>query len=174
MGIYDDVASLLPAGVNESEPSGSLFSFSQLLSPGVSDDHALAARVIANVVGVVRELHFAHKLKRRPVINIRDPVEAAGHVQAVGGGVEIHSLWLGQIGNRPHPLAGLQVDHFESVVSHAGHEQTLAFHIDAEVIDASFHARQGDVALERQNRGVLSPSRAAPTKYGYKKQCCDG
>src|SRR6266404_4585355 len=59
MGIYDNVASLFPAGVNESEPSGSLFSFSQLLSSGVSDDHALATRVIANVVGVVRELHFA-------------------------------------------------------------------------------------------------------------------
>src|SRR6266481_2944460 len=156
MRIDDYRPSLLPGGrVNEPEPPGSLFSFSQFLSPGVSDDYALASRVIANVVGVIRELHLTHRLKGRPIINIRNAIKTAGHVQAVGGGVEIHSLRLGQIWDCLHALAGLQVDHLESVVSYTSHKQSLALHVDAEVIDASFHTRQGDVAFERQNRGVL-------------------
>jgi len=32
--------------------------------------------------------------------------------------------------------------------TNAGHEQTLAFHIDAEMIDATFHIRQLDAAFQ--------------------------
>src|SRR6266853_273591 len=148
MGIDDNRPSLLPSGrVNEPKPTGSFLSFPQLLRASIADDYALAARVIANVVGVIWELHRTQKLKGCPVINIRDAVQTARNVEVISGGVEIHSLRLCQIGDCPHTLAGLQVDHFEGVVSHSGHKQTLALHIHTEVIDSSFYVRQGDVAL---------------------------
>src|SRR5437870_4895065 len=106
MGIDDDVPGLLSVGVQKPEPSGSFFPFSQLLCPGVSDDHTLASGVVANVIGVVRELHGRKDLKCGSIEDLRDAVKTAGHEQTVGGGVVEHSLWLGKVGNGVHTLAG--------------------------------------------------------------------
>src|ERR1700674_4026452 len=78
MGIDDNVPSLLSGGrVNEPKPPGSLYPFPQLLRASIPDDHALAAGVIANVVGVVRELGPLQALFARgqiPIPNIQDPI----------------------------------------------------------------------------------------------------
>src|SRR5260370_40155797 len=63
MGINDDVPGLLPVGIQKPKPSGALLPFPQLLCPGVSHDHTLAAGVVANVIGVVGELHSRKDLK---------------------------------------------------------------------------------------------------------------
>src|SRR5579859_4943283 len=141
MGIDDDVAGPLPVGVQKPKPSGSLLPFPQLLRSGVSDDYALAAGVVANVVGVVRELHSRQNLKCGPIKDFRDAVKTAGDEQTIGGSIVEDSLRLGQIGNRAHALAGFQVDYFECVVVNSSHEEALAFHVDAGVIDASFDTR---------------------------------
>jgi hypothetical protein len=53
MGIYHDVTNLLPIRVQERKASGSLGSLAQLLGPGISNNHALPAGVIAIIVGVI-------------------------------------------------------------------------------------------------------------------------
>src|ERR1700730_9146813 len=136
MSVDDDLASLLAGGgVYKSKTSGSFDAFPQRLRPGVSHNDALAARVIANVVGVVRKFHASDRLKRRPIVDFRDAVQAAGDIEAIGGCVVIHPLWFGQIWDGPHTLVGLQINHLKSVISNSSHEQALTFHVDAEVID---------------------------------------
>src|SRR5207253_11179710 len=74
----------------------------------------------------------------------------------------------------PHLRSGFQIDHLKSVVADAGHEQTLAFQVDAEVIDASFYVWQGDAAFKGQNLGVLRGSRSAERKQTCEEQHCGG
>ena len=167
MGVDDDVPNLLPVGIQKPKPSRALLSFPQLFRPGVSDDHTLAAGVVANVVGVIGELHSRKDLKCGPIEDLRDAVKAAGDEQPVGGGVVKHSLWLSQIGNRAHALARFQVDHLERMVVHSGHEEALAFHVDAGMIDAAFDVRQGNMGFQRQGLGLLAGGRAARNE-----QCC--
>src|SRR6266849_2775529 len=52
------------------------------------------------------------------------------------------------------------------MVVNGGHKETLAFHVDAGVIDASFDIRQGDMGCERQ--GLLPGGQAI-----QQEQCCD-
>ena len=58
MGIDDHLPDQLSVGVQKPEPSGPGLRFAKPY-PGVSDDHLLAAGVVANVVGVVGELKLA-------------------------------------------------------------------------------------------------------------------
>ena len=106
MGINDDVREPFTLGVQKTQPSGALFPFSELLCAGVSDDHRLAAGIVANVVGVI----------------LHDTVKPAGDEQSVGGGFVKHPLWFGQIRNGVHTLAGFQVNYFNRVVLDSGHE----------------------------------------------------
>ena len=78
MGVDNEITRLLPVRVQKPKPPGSFHPFSELLCPGVSDDHTLAASVVANVVGVVRELHSCKDLKCGSVEDLRDAVKAAG------------------------------------------------------------------------------------------------
>src|SRR5215469_1496055 len=99
MGIDDNISGLASIRVDESEPSGSRFAFSQLLRTGVANDDTLAARVISNVVGVIRELDCSNVLKRGRVKHLRDPIQAAGNEQMVRSRIVEDTLRLGEVGD---------------------------------------------------------------------------
>src|SRR5579864_6800938 len=102
--------------------------------------------VIANVVGVVGEFRSLEKLKCSPVIDSCGAV-TGGHKQTIGGSIVELSLRLLQIRKRSHAPAGLQIEHLGSMVPQRGHEQTLALHVDAEMIHASIDIGQGDTGF---------------------------
>src|ERR1700730_6493620 len=141
MGIDHDVTNLLPTRVQKRKASGSLRSLSQLLGPGISNDHTLPAGVIANVVGVVRQLRGRDNLKRCPIVDLRDAVKSTSDEELIVGSVVEYPLWLTQICNGAQEMSGFQINHLERVIVNGGHEQTLAFHVHAQVIDASFDTR---------------------------------
>ncbi len=91
----------------------------------------LATSVIADVIGVVREFYSRENLKRRSVKDLCSAVTTTGYEETIGGDVVEHSLRLGQIGNRVHALAGLQVNYLEGVIFNGSHEEALALHVDA-------------------------------------------
>src|SRR5882724_7226490 len=99
MGIDHDVTELIPVRVQERKASSSLRSFPQLLSAGISNDHTFAAGVIANVVGVVRQLRGRDNLKSCPIEDLRDTVKSASNEESIVGIVVEYPLWLAQICN---------------------------------------------------------------------------
>src|SRR5712691_6906745 len=106
----------------------------------MADTLISSAGVIANVVGVVGELHRLHELKCGSIIDPGGAVTARDE-QPIGSRIVELPLRLLQTRKRPHSLAGLYVDHLNGVVPQRGHEKTLTFHIDAEVIHASIDIR---------------------------------
>src|SRR5215472_4915918 len=99
MGVDDDVSRPFAVGIDESEPSGSFLTFSQLLSTRVSNDHTLAARVVANIVGIIRKLYRCKNLKRVSIKYLRDTIQATSHEQMIRCGVVEHTLRLGEVGD---------------------------------------------------------------------------
>ena len=160
VGIHNDLGDLFPVGVQNPQRPASFRPPAQRLLPAVTDDHMLAAGVVANVVGVVGELHCLKNLKCGSIVDPGGAV-TAGDEQPIGRGIVELPLRLLQTRKRPHSLAGLQVDHFGGVIAQGGHEQTLALHIDAEVIHPSIDARERDAGFQRQRRGILPHCQAA-------------
>jgi hypothetical protein len=107
----------------------------------------MAAGVIANVVGIVRKLHRIEELKCSAIEDFRGTVNAIGGVQTVSRSIEKQSLRLRQTRQRPDSLAGLQIDHFYSIIAQGGREETLTLDIHTEVTHASIDVWQGDVGF---------------------------
>jgi hypothetical protein len=63
MGIDDDMTDLVAVGVEKPKATGSFGSLAKLLRTGVSDNDALAAGVVTDIVGVVGELGRRQNLK---------------------------------------------------------------------------------------------------------------
>src|SRR5260370_30714212 len=142
-------------GIQKRERSVSLASHRlppKELSSAVANDHAVAVRVIAHVVGIAGELHGLQKLKRGPVKNLHRAITPRGDEQAISGRVEECSLWPVQICNRVGLSAALQVVDLEGVIVKRRREEALALHINAEMIHASVDVGQGYAALEGQGR----------------------
>src|SRR5579871_2039427 len=129
VGIHDYLPDQLSPGIQNPQRPGSLWPSSQRLFPAISDDHSATARIVANIVGIVGELHRVHELKCRAIENFRSAINTVGGVQAMGRIIVKQSLRLRQTRQRPDSLAGLQVEHLDSVVAQGGHEEALAFHI---------------------------------------------
>src|SRR5919109_5378925 len=155
MRVDNDVTGLFPIGIDKPQSSGAFFSLSEMFCPGISDNHTLCECVIADVVGVVRELRGSEDVKCGPIKNFRDAIQTAGNEEAIRGGVVENSLWFCQTGDGVNALARFQVDHFECVIVNGSHEESLALYVNAEVVDASFDIRQRDVGLKGQNLRVL-------------------
>ena len=100
MSVDDDFEGLLPIRVDKPKPSGSFLAISQRLRPCVSHDDAFAARIVADVVGVVRELHRGKQAKTGAIVDFRASIQRTGDVETVGGCVVEDSLRLRKIGNR--------------------------------------------------------------------------
>jgi hypothetical protein len=137
-----NVAYPLPIGIEKSQASAGL-PLSQLLCPSVTDDHILAATVIANVVGIIGKFDTRQDLKCSPVEDLGDSIESARDKQMIRGAVIEYSLWeyslrLRQVGDRVNSLPGLQVDHFACVVVDGGYEKSLAFDVNTQIIDPTF------------------------------------
>src|SRR5215469_14845182 len=71
-------------------------------------------------------------------------------------------------------LTRLQVDHLERVIGHRGHEKTLAFHVDAKVIDASFDVCQRNPGMQRQHLRLLPDSTDGQNEKCREQKSCDG
>src|SRR5215469_4842947 len=97
MSINDDISCLPSVRVDESEPAGTRFAFSQLLRTRVADDDTLAAWVISNVVGVIGELYCCKCFKGFRVKHRRDTIQATGNKQMVCCGIIEDPLRLGEI-----------------------------------------------------------------------------
>jgi hypothetical protein len=86
----------------------------------------LAFLVVANVHSpLVGGIAGIEKLKRRAIEDFRGAANTVGGIQAIGRSVEEQSLRLRQTRQRPDPLAGLQIDHLDSIVAQGGREKTL-------------------------------------------------
>src|SRR5262245_3699483 len=110
MGIHDDLPCLLSVRIQKPKYPASLRPASQRFFSAVAHDHTAAAGVVANVVGVVGELHRFKNLKCGPVVNLGRAVTTAGHEQAIGGSVVEQSLGFLEIRKRPQSLATLHVE----------------------------------------------------------------
>ena len=116
MGIHHDLTGLLSIRIQKPERTASLRPASQRFLPSVANDQTAATGIIANVVGVVGELHRFQKLKCGPIVNLGGAV-AAGNEQAIGGSIVEQPLRLLQIRKRPQPPATLYVEHVDGVVA---------------------------------------------------------
>src|SRR5215469_13184577 len=99
MGIDNDISDLFSIRVDESEPSGSRLALPQLLGTRVANDDTPAARIISNVVGVIRELYCPNRLKRGRVKHLRDSIQAAGNEQMIRCRIVEDTLRLGEVGD---------------------------------------------------------------------------
>src|SRR5215470_4632184 len=97
MCIDDDVSRPFSVWIDESESSSTFLTFSQLLGTRVSNDHILAARVIANIVGIIRKLYLCKNLKRLSVKHLRDTIQAASHEQMFRCWIVEDTLRLGEV-----------------------------------------------------------------------------
>src|SRR2546428_7085808 len=150
MGIHHDLTGLLSIRIQKPERAASLRPPSQRFLPSVANDQTAATGIIANVVGVVGELHRFQKLKCGPIVDLGSAVTSAGHEQAIGGSVVEQSLGLLEIRNRPQPPATLYVEHFDGVVPQRRNEYALTFQIDSKMVHASIDIWQGDAGFQRQ------------------------
>src|SRR5215469_2214348 len=151
MGIDNDISRLLSIRVDESEPPGSRFALPQFLRTRVANDDTLAARVMSNVVGVIRELYCSNGLKRGRVKYLRHSIQAASNEQVVRRGIVEDTLRLGEVGDGVDALPWLEINDFECMVFDCGHKESLASHVDAEMIDASLYMWKWDVRIKRQH-----------------------
>src|SRR5215471_8962575 len=110
MGIDNDISRLLSIRVDESEPPGSRFALPQFLRTRVANDDTLAARVMSNVVGVIRELYCSNGLKRGRVKHLRDSIQAAGNEQMIRCGIVEDTLRLGEIRDGVDGLPRFEID----------------------------------------------------------------
>lgn len=100
MRIDDNAGDPLSRAIQQSQATAACFPVASMLRPSATDDHILASAVIADIVGIVRELHGGENLKRGPIENLRRSVKSARHKRRFRGSVEEHSLWFSQAGDR--------------------------------------------------------------------------
>src|SRR5439155_26464220 len=99
MGIHHDLSGLLSIRIQKPKRAASLRPASQRFLTSVANDQSAAAGIIANVVGVVGELHRLQKLKCGPIVNLGGAFIPASHEQAIGGSVVEQSLGFIEINN---------------------------------------------------------------------------
>ncbi len=160
MGIDDYIADSFSILVEKAQPSASFRAFPQLLRSGVPNDHTLGASVVANIVGVVWEFDSRQQLKGSSIKHPGDSVKAAGNEQMIRGRVVEHPLRLREVGDGVHAPPRFQVDDLERMVLNRRDKQALAHHVNAEVIDTSFHVGQSDGGFKRKRPGIpiISPA----------------
>jgi hypothetical protein len=97
-----------------------------LLRPGVSDDHLLAAGVIANVVGIVGELVACNQLERVPSYTFVTPFPSQATNRRL-----VEASWYTPCGSSRSVIVcacwlDFQIDYLERVIGNGGHEKPLA------------------------------------------------
>lgn len=104
--------------------------FLNLLRPGVSDDHWLAADVLPNVVSIVGEAAITLNVVPSYTFVAPFPPQATNRRLVEASIVHalrlVHALGLLQIRNRLHALAGFQIDDLERVIGNGGSKEPLA------------------------------------------------
>src|SRR5215472_2402508 len=173
MRVDDDVSRFLSAWVDEPESSSSFLAFSQLLRARVTDDHALAARVVTNVVGIIRKLYRCKDLKSLSIKYLGDTIKAAGHEQLLCCWVVEDALGLGQVADGVNTLPRFEINDFDCVVLDRSHKESLPSHVDTEMIDSAFDTWKRNVRFKRQDFLFLSNCTSAGNGQQAQHQCRD-
>src|SRR6185312_1786998 len=108
--------------------------------------------VNADVVSVLAECDLSGWCQTLPVKDSHGPVSRIRDVDVVAGGHITDPLRCLEARERPDHLARLQVQHPDAVIAELCHIQTLATHIDRQMIDPAPHVAEWNFPLQLEGR----------------------
>src|SRR5262245_33807363 len=83
----------------------------------IDDDDPLPARIVSDIIRVAGEVARRNRREASAIENLRAAIARGRDKNSIGGGVEVDTLRLSQIGDPVNPLAGTDVQHLEGAVS---------------------------------------------------------
>src|SRR5205085_3390757 len=116
----------------------------------VADVNAPARRVVADIIRVPASADSLQSLQRLSVYESDRAVAAVCDNDPAGLRDINYPLRLVEPVDGRRPLALLEINHFQRVVSQSRHEKPLSFEVNGHVINAATHLRKWDAADEAE------------------------
>jgi hypothetical protein len=140
----------------------------------MTDHHAGASSIYANIVGIFAQIDLPDRLIVTPAKQTDRSVTRVCNVPNVGCGQICDALRLPQIGKGANDPMVRKVDHPYAVILQFGDEQALALQINCHVINSASYVAERYLGLKLQWRlyFVLSRSHVETEWAQYDQQRC--